>query len=189
MKANGRLDACYIRTGLTFAPYQPSPVRNYVEFKHWLSLCASEPPYHRYRNPFRCASLGVVAVGHRLRREVRAYLTDPRSFVDGKPVQSLERVIALEIASEADEETRSCRRYDSRLRRWIPTVTVELLMEWTGKSEAVISERLRRLNAHGLELRRVLKKDKNDDPVYAHKGRATEFYVPPLAVVRIAGAA
>lgn len=128
-------------------------------------------------------------MGHGLRREVRAYLSDPRSFVDGKGVQDLERLIALEIASEADEDTRNCRRYDKRLRRVVPTVTVELLMEWTGKSESVISERLRRLSAHGLEMRRVLKKDKNDDPVYAYKGRATEFYVPPLAVVRIADAA
>lgn len=122
-------------------------------------------------------------MGHSLRREVRAYLTDPRSFVDGKGVQSLERVIALEIASEADEETRTCRRYDKRLRRWVPTVTVDLLMDWTGKSESVISERLRRLSAHGLELRRVLRKDCNGDPMYAHKGRATEFYVPPLPTI------
>lgn len=123
-------------------------------------------------------------MGHRLRREVRAYLADPRSFVDGKAVQSLERVIALEIASEADEVTRTCRRYDKQLRRWIPTVTFRLLTEWTGKSESVISERLRRLAAHGLELRRVLREPDPDEagskPLFAYRGRATEFYVPPL---------
>lgn len=128
-------------------------------------------------------------MGYALRREVRAYLSDPRSFVDGKDATSLERLIAMEIASEADDKTRECRRFNKQLGRWVPTVTVDLLMEWTGSTENSVSERLRCLSARGLDFRRELGKDKNGRPVYAHKGRATEFWVPHLSVVEIAEAA
>lgn len=125
-------------------------------------------------------------MGYTLRREVRAYLSDPRSFVDGKDATSLERLIAVEIASEADDKTRNCQRYDKHLRRWVPTVTVELLTEWTGHGEATVSEMLRRLSKRGLELRKEVSKDRNGNPVYARKGRATEFYVPHLAALDLA---
>jgi hypothetical protein len=124
-----------------------------------------------------------------LRREVRAYLADPRSFVEGKSATSLERLIAMEIASEADDATRSCRRYDKRLRRWVPTVTVEMLAAWTDSTENSISERLRCLSGRGLDFRRELGKDKNGKTVYAYKGRATEFYVPELPVIGAAAEA
>jgi hypothetical protein len=127
--------------------------------------------------------LGVVSVGFTLRREVRAYLADPRSFVDGKSATSLERFIAMEIASEADDITRNCRRYEKRLRRWVPTVTVQLLTEWTDHGEATVSEMLRRLSKRGLEMRKEAGKDCNGRPVYARKGHATEFYIPPLAAL------
>jgi hypothetical protein len=122
-------------------------------------------------------------MGYALRREVRAYLSDSRSFVDDKSATSLERLIALEIASEADDITRNCQRYDKHLGRWLPTVTVELLAMWTDSTENSVSERLRCLRVRGLEFRRVLRLDKNGGPVYAYKGRATEFCVPRLAVV------
>jgi hypothetical protein len=118
-----------------------------------------------------------------LRREVRAYLADPRSFVGNKSATSLERLIALEIATEADDKTRDCRRYDKQLRRWVPTVTVEMLASWTGSGEAVVSEMLRRLGKRGLEVRKEAGKDRNGSPVYARKGHATEFYVPRLATL------
>lgn len=122
-------------------------------------------------------------MGYALRREVRAYLSNPCSFVDGKSATSLERLIALEIATEADDKTRDCRRYDRGLHRWVPTVTVEMLAAWTDSTENSVSERLRCLSGRGLDLRKVLRKDKNGGPVYAYKGRATEFYVPPLPTV------
>jgi hypothetical protein len=125
--------------------------------------------------------VGEVGVGYALRREVRAYLSNPQSFVDGKSATSLERLIALEVASEADDITRNCRRYDKRLRRWVPTVTVQLLTEWTDHGEATVSEMLRRLSKRGLEMRKEAGKDCNGKPVYARKGHATEFYIPPLA--------
>lgn len=125
-------------------------------------------------------------MGYALRREVRAYLSDPRSFVDGRSATSLERLIAVEIASEADDISRNCQRYDKQLRRQVPTVTVELLTEWTGKGEAVISEMLRRLGKRGLELRKEAGKDRNGNPVYARKGHATEFYVPRLTALDLA---
>lgn len=123
-------------------------------------------------------------MGFTLHREVRAFLTSPRSRVDGKGVSKLERLIALQIASEADETTRNCRRYDKRLGRSVPTVTVELLAEWLEASEQAISVGLRQLSQRGLEFRRVLRKDANGAPMYAYKGRATEFWVPPLPTVR-----
>lgn len=122
-------------------------------------------------------------MGYTLRREVRAYLMDPRSLVEGKSATSLERFIAMEIASEADDITRNCRRYDKRLRRWVPTVTVQLLTEWTGHGEATVSEMLRRLGKRGMEMRKEAGKDCNGKPVYARKGHATEFYIPPLAAL------
>jgi hypothetical protein len=128
-------------------------------------------------------------MGYALRREVRAYLADPRSFVDARSATSLERFIAMEIASEADDITRKCQRYDKRLRRWVPTVTVELLAEWADTTENSVSERLRCLAGRGMDFRRELGKDKNGSPVYAYKGRATEFWVPHLSVAGLADAA
>ena len=122
-------------------------------------------------------------MGYTLHREVRAYLADPRSFVDEKPVSDLERVLAMQIAIEAIDKTRNCRRYDKHLGRWVPTVTVDLLVEWTGKSEQMISVRLRSLARRGLEFRRVLRKDVNGTPMYAYRGHATEFCVPPLPTI------
>lgn len=118
-------------------------------------------------------------MGYALHREVRAYL----SGLSGNGASSLERLIATQIAVEADDTTRDCRRYDKRARRWMPTVTVELLAAWTGYNERTISEMLRRLSGRGLELRKVLRKDKDGVPMYAYKGHATEFHVPPLPTV------
>ena len=122
-------------------------------------------------------------MGYALHREVRAFLSDPRSFVEGTGATAIERLIALQVALEADDKTRDCRRYDRQRQRWVPTVTVELLTMWTGRGERTVSEMLRRLGERGLELRKVMAKDRNGDPVYACKGHATEFYIPPMPIV------
>lgn len=116
-------------------------------------------------------------MGYSLHREVRAHLADSKA-------SSLERMIALQIAIEADDQTRACQRFDKRSRRQVPTVTVNLLMRWAGVGEETVSEMLRRLSGRGLEMRRVLRKDKNGRPMYAYKGHATEFVVPPLATIQ-----
>lgn len=122
-------------------------------------------------------------MGYALHREVHAYLDDPRSFLDGKPVTHPELVIAIEVAIAAVDETRNCRRFDRRLGRWVPTMTVEFLTQRARCTEQVVSVRLRQLSRRGLELRKVLRKDANGAPMYAYKGHATEFWVPPLPTV------
>jgi len=115
-------------------------------------------------------------VGYALHREVRDFLV-------GTEASSLERIIAIEIAIEADDKTRNCRRWDKQTRRWIPTVTVGHLIGWTGGNERTVSEMLRRLARRGLDLRKPLGKDKDGKTMYARKGHATEFCVPPLPTI------
>jgi hypothetical protein len=125
-------------------------------------------------------------LGYTLHREVRAYLLGLDPNADESGVTALERLIASHIALDADDETRNCRRYDQSIDAWVPTVTVELLTEWTGSAEGSVSETLRRLGKRGLELRKKAGEDRNGKPVYAHKGHATEFYVPLLATGQLA---
>lgn len=99
-------------------------------------------------------------MGYQLRRDLREAL--------GPDITGLQRAVALEIADDANEETR------------ISWATLEELARWTGaKDSAVVRNALKRLAASGWEFRIPIGIAKKDGRVmYAKPGIRMTFRVP-----------
>lgn len=98
-------------------------------------------------------------MGYHLRRQLREAL--------GPSVTGLQRAVALEIADDANEDTR---------RSW---VALEDLARWTGAKDAVVVRNaLKRLAAAGWEFRTPIGKGKDGRTLYAVPGTRMTFVVP-----------
>ncbi|MFK0140666.1 hypothetical protein [Streptomyces murinus] len=99
-------------------------------------------------------------MGYQLRRDLREAL--------GPDITGLQRAVALEIADDANEDTR------------ISWATLEELARWTGaKDSAVVRNALKRLAASGWEFRIPIGIAKKDGRVmYAKPGIRMTFRVP-----------
>lgn len=111
-------------------------------------------------------------MGHRLYREI----------LDGAPPEwgHPERLVALVIADDANDKTR---------RSWIPIQGCWRRGRWqdgirekAGMAPSSIRRALHRLGQRGFELRVPISTGKDGRPIYAARGRSTDFYVPPLPV-------
>lgn len=98
-------------------------------------------------------------MGYRLYREIRD--TD----LDWGPV---ERLVALMIADDASDTTR------------LSFLPVEELARRTGLSLQGVSKALKRLSSRGYEFRIAITTDKAGRPVFACRGKRTNFKVPEL---------
>src|SRR4051812_33158860 len=107
-------------------------------------------------------------MGYQLRRDLREAL--------GPDVTGLQRAVALEIADDANEKTRTS---------W---ATLEDLARWTGaKDSAVVRNALKRLAAAGWEFRTPIGVAKKDGRVmYAKPGIRMTFRVPDFQGVAAA---
>ena len=107
-------------------------------------------------------------MGYELRRQLREAL--------GPDVTGLQRAVALEIADDANEDTR------------ISWATLEDLARWTGaKDSAVVRNALKRLAAAGWEFRIPIGVAKKDGRVmYAKPGIRMTFRVPNFEEVATA---
>jgi hypothetical protein len=100
-------------------------------------------------------------MGYHLRRQLREAL--------GSNITGLQRAVALEIADDANEDTR---------RSW---VALEDLARWTGAKDAVVVRNaLKRLAAAGWEFRVPIGKGKDGRILYAVPGVRMTFVVPPF---------
>jgi hypothetical protein len=100
-------------------------------------------------------------MGYELRRQLREAL--------GPGVTGLQRAVALEIADDANEKTRTS---------W---VGLEDLARWTGAKDAiVVRNALKRLAAAGWEFRVQIGKGKDGRALYAVPGTRMTFRVPPF---------
>lgn len=98
-------------------------------------------------------------MGYQLRRQLRDAL--------GPGVTGLQRAVALEIADDANEETR---------KSW---AALEDLARWTGAKDAsVVRNALKRLAAAGWEFRIPIGKGKDGRILYAVPGTRMTFLVP-----------
>ncbi|MBR8638671.1 hypothetical protein KEF29_03495 [Streptomyces tuirus] len=106
-------------------------------------------------------------MGYHLRRQLREAL--------GPNITGLQRAVALEIADDANEDTR---------RSW---VTLEDLARWTGAKDAVVVRNaLKRLAAVGWEFRVPIGQGKDGRILYAVPGVRMTFTVPPFEGVATA---
>ncbi|MFE7899220.1 hypothetical protein ACFU3E_17155 [Streptomyces sp. NPDC057424] len=106
-------------------------------------------------------------MGYQLRRQLREVL--------GSNITGLQRAVALEIADDANEDTR---------RSW---VALEDLARWTGAKDAVVVRNaLKRLAAAGWEFRVPIGKGKDGRILYAVPGVRMTFIVPPFEGVAVA---
>lgn len=106
-------------------------------------------------------------MGYQLRRQLREVL--------GSNITGLQRAVALEIADDANEDTR---------RSW---VALEDLARWTGAKDAVVVRNaLKRLAAAGWEFRVPIGKGKDGRILYAVPGVRMTFIVPPFEGVATA---
>lgn len=98
-------------------------------------------------------------MGYRLRRELREAL--------GPEISGLQRLVALEIADDANDNTR------------MSQATLDDLVRWTGAKDAkVVRTILKRLAAAGWEFRVPIDKGKDGRLLYAVPGKALKFRVP-----------
>lgn len=98
-------------------------------------------------------------MGYELRRQLREAL--------GPEITGLQRAVALEIADDANDDTRES---------W---VTLEDLARWTGAKDAsVVRNALKRLAAGGWEFRVPIGKGKDGRVLYAVPGMRMTFRVP-----------
>ncbi|MFF9309978.1 hypothetical protein ACF1BS_03615 [Streptomyces sp. NPDC014748] len=103
-------------------------------------------------------------MGYHLRRQLREAL--------GPNITGLQRAVALEIADDANEDTR---------RSW---VALEDLARWTGAKDAVVVRNaLKRLAVAGWEFRVPIGKGKDGRTLYAVPGTRMTFVVPPFKEV------
>jgi hypothetical protein len=106
-------------------------------------------------------------MGYHLRRQLREVL--------GSNITGLQRAVALEIADDANEDTR---------RSW---VALDDLVRWTGAKDAVVVRNaLKRLAAAGWEFRVPIGKGKDGRTLYAVPGTRMTFVVPPFQGVATA---
>lgn len=106
-------------------------------------------------------------MGYELRRKLREAL--------GPGITGLQRAVALEIADDANEDTR---------RSW---VALEDLARWTGAKDAVVVRNaLKRLAAAGWEFRIPIGKGKDGRTLYAVPGIRMTFAVPHFEEVAAA---
>ncbi len=101
-----------------------------------------------------------MRVGYKLRREIRDLL--PGSCTPA------ERLVALEIADTAKEESR------------IALVSRSVLCARTGLTESGLKTALQRLLSRGLEFRRPHGNGKDGRPGYTMRGAEIEYRVPSL---------
>lgn len=100
-------------------------------------------------------------MGYELRRQLREAL--------GPDITGLQRAVALEIADDANEDTR---------KSW---ASLDELARWTGAKDAsVIRNALKRLAAAGWEFRIPIGKGKDGRALYAVPGTRMTFLVPPF---------
>lgn len=100
-------------------------------------------------------------MGYHLRRQLREAL--------GPDITGLQRAVALEIADDANEDTR---------RSW---AALEDLARWTGaKDTVVVRNALKRLSVAGWEFRVPIGKGKDGRTLYAVPGTRMTFEVPPF---------
>lgn len=98
-------------------------------------------------------------MGYELRRQLREAL--------GPDVTGLQRAVALEIADDANEDSR---------RSWVP---LEDLARWTGaKDGSVVRNALKRLAAAGWEFRVPIGKGRDGRVLFAVPGTRMTFVVP-----------
>lgn len=106
-------------------------------------------------------------MGYELRRQLREAL--------GPDITGLQRAVALEIADDANDDTRES---------W---VLLEDLARWTGaKDSVVVRNALKRLAAVGWEFRVPIGKGKDGRAMYAVPGRRMTFLVPKFEGVATA---
>ncbi|MEU0847679.1 hypothetical protein ABZ387_06890 [Streptomyces flaveolus] len=106
-------------------------------------------------------------MGYHLRRQLREAL--------GPTITGLQRAVALEIADDANEDSR---------RSW---AALEDLARWTGAKDAVVVRNaLKRLAAAGWEFRVPIGKGKDGRILYAVPGVRMTFTVPPFQGVATA---
>lgn len=98
-------------------------------------------------------------MGYRLRRDLREVL--------GPEITGLQRLVALEIADDANDDTR------------LSKATLTDLVRWTGaKDGKVVRTILKRLSEAGWEFRVPIDKGKDGRLLYAVPGKALTFRVP-----------
>jgi hypothetical protein len=109
-------------------------------------------------------------MGYHLYREIR----------DGAPPEwrQTERLVALVIADDAGDKTR--RSWLPIEGRWYRGRWQDGICERTGLTPRGVRAALHRLAKRGYELRVPISTGKDGRPVYAARGRSTDFYVPPL---------
>ncbi|MFE9064862.1 hypothetical protein [Streptomyces violaceusniger] len=106
-------------------------------------------------------------MGYELRRKLREAL--------GPDITGLQRAVALEIADDANDDTRES---------W---AALEDLARWTGaKDTHVVRNALKRLAAAGWEYRVPIGKGKDGRALYAVPGTRMTFKVPPFKEVATA---
>ena len=106
-------------------------------------------------------------MGYKLRRALRVAL--------GAEIAGLQRAVALEIADDANDDTR------------MSLASLEDLALWTAaKDENVVRNALKRLAAAGWEFRVPLGKGKDGRVLYAVPGRRLTFRVPEFQGVSVA---
>jgi hypothetical protein len=106
-------------------------------------------------------------MGYKLRREVRDALP-PTVLSPG------ERVVILEIADDAGDETRRTMKGPKDLAPRAD-VTVE-----------AFCKHVQRIEYKGIPLRIEIGKGKGGKPMYAHQGKQTNYLIPPIEVLRSA---
>lgn len=106
-------------------------------------------------------------MGYELRRKLREAL--------GPDITGLQRAVALEIADDANERTRTS------------MAPLDDLVRWTGaKDSSVVRNALKRLAAAGWEFRVPIGKGKDGRVLYAVPGTRMTFRVPPFEGVALA---
>lgn len=107
----------------------------------------------------------------RLVGEVAEWLCTPAS--DGLTVA--ERAVLLTIAERSNEKNREMWRHRG------DTLTLfERICKVTGMDRSGLTKALRRLAAHGVEVRVQIGTTKAGAPVFAHRGTAMRFHLPEL---------
>jgi len=108
-------------------------------------------------------------VGYQLRRDLREAL--------GPGIKGLQRAVALEIADDANDNTRES------------LVPLEVLVRWTNAgSTDVVRNALKRLAEAGWEFRVPIGKGRDGRLLYAVPGVRMTFLVPPFTVEGVAPA-
>lgn len=101
-------------------------------------------------------------MGYKLRRDLRVAL--------GPKISGLMRIVALEIADDANDNTRES------------MVPLDVLASWCGAEETSVREALKRLGKAGWELRVPIGRGKDGRVLYAVPGMRMTYRVPEFEV-------